>query len=457
MLQCCNRYVRHSVFSLYYPNVPQIHNFFSRQSFSCSNLDRIARHFHVISLNKSLKPRTKIAKALADLLATENERRTVKSVTHKYEINEQTLYSAWRKLRDVRASSSTENNQRAMNRALRLVEPRGATTHRLLTDQEETAVVAALRDRYPHGFTDRIIMQTCIELFKSLRDRPRAWSRRFLTSFKHRNGIREAKFVARKRVIENPEQTFLADYEAACEYIDEVEQLAGSIPPHLFINVDETPSYVRNAPSRALHFIDTPYPWAWTRTDERAKVTVIGACTGEGSMLKSGIVAKGKTTRREDKYLAQIGDFAFIQHTKSGVTNTTSFIEYMEGIIVPYINDQPAVLIVDAYKAHLTPRVRDFCADKNIRLVKVPHRATSTLQPLDVGVFGLAKLDIYAAAKEQMFQLIRDEEDRWKSMAACIEALSRVSIRAVQRGWKLVFPFWEEFLQAHNVLITELD
>ena len=25
----------------------------------------------------------------------------------------------------------------------------------------------------------------------------------------------------------------------------------------------------------------------------------------------------------------------------------------------------------------------------------------------------------------------------------------------VQRGWKLVFPFWERFLQINNVLITE--
>ena len=406
---------------------------------------------------KPLKPRTKIAKALAELVATENEKRTVKSVAHKHKINEQTLYSAWRKLRDVRASGSAENSQRAMNRALRLVEPRGATTHRLLTDEQEAAVVAALRDRYPHGFTDRIIRQICVELFVSLRDHPRAWSRQFLRGFKHRNGIRTAKFVPRKRVIEDPEQTFIADYEAACEYLDEVEQLAGSIPPHLFINVDETPSYVRNAPSHALHFIDTPYPWAWTRTEERDKVTVIGACTGEGSMLQSGIVAKGKTTRCERKYLDQIADFAFIQHTKSGVTNTASFIEYIEGIILPYINDQPAVLIVDAYKAHLTHRVRDFCAEKKIRLVKVPHRATSTLQPLDVGVFGLAKLDIYAAAKEQLFELIRDEEDRWKSTAACVEALSRISIRAIQRGWKLVFPFWERFLQINNVLITVPD
>jgi transposase-like protein len=404
---------------------------------------------------KQFKPRSKLAKALAELVDTENHKRSVKSVAIKHEIPPSTLYSAWKKVRDVRASNSSENDPRPMNRAMRLVEPRGATSHRLLRDDEESAVVNELRKRYPNGFTDHIITRLCIELTRNTRNHPRSFSRSFLRAFKHRNGIREAQFVPIKRIMQDPVSTFEADVEAACFFLDEVQDLTSTIPPHLFINVDETPSYVRNAPSHALHFIDTPYPWAWTRTSERDKVTVIGACTGEGTMLQSGIVAKGSTTQCQAKYLHQIGDISFIQHTRAGVTNTHSFIEYIDAVIVPYINNQPAVLIVDAYRAHLTKAARDFCDSKQIHLIKVPDRATSILQPLDVGVFGLAKLDIYREAKEHMFELIRGEEDRWTSTAACVEALSRVSVRAVQRGWKAVFPFWKEFLIQSCVMIME--
>ena len=258
-----------------------------------------------------------------------------------------------------------------------------------------------------------------------------------MTGFKHRAGISRAKFIPRKRNIDEPAETFEPDLSAAVRYIDKVEQAVQSIPIERIINVDETPSYVRNAPSHALHFIDSPLPWAWTRTQERDKVTVIAACTGDGSMLKAAIVAKGSTSRCEAAYLREIGDLAYVQHTPS-LTNTYSFIDNIDSVILRYTNGRPSALIVDSWGAHLTQPVRDFCASRNIKLIRVPSRATSILQPLDVGVFGVAKCVIYADAKESFFELIRPEEDRWHATAACVEALRNVSCRAVQPWTKVV-------------------
>ena len=90
-------------------------------------------------------------------------------------------------------------------------------------------------------------------------------------------------------------------------------------------------------------------------------------------MLRPAIVAKGLTTRCQAKYERVIGHSAFIQHTPSGLTNTASFIDYLQSVILPHTRNQQAVLIVDAWGAHLTKPVREFCSLHRLHLVKVPE------------------------------------------------------------------------------------
>jgi transposase-like protein len=397
------------------------------------------------------KPRTKIGKALRALSLTTPRHGRITEVARSFRVCRSTLSRAFRKVAEARQASVEQENPRLLERATRLTEPRGASSNKLLTDQEELAAIGRLRNDWPHGFTNRIIHNVCVELTRNLRSKPRKWSRCWLEAFKRRAGIISSKFRVRKRIALDPDRTFDADVEAACFYLEDVETYAQSIPLDLIINVDETPSYVRNAPSTALHFVDTDGPWAWSRISERDKVTVIGACTGAGSMLKPGIIARGTTTRCQARYEKKIGHSAFIQHNQSGLTNTESFIEYIQSVILPFTQDRNAVLIVDAWGAHLTDPVREFCSSHHLSMVQVPERGTSILQPLDVGVFSVAKTNIYSQAKEEFFELIRQEEDRWAATATCVRALNRVSRRAVQHGWKSVFPSWEELLERNNL------
>ena len=77
------------------------------------------------------------------------------------------------------------------------------------------------------------------------------------------------------------------------------------------------------------------------------------------------------------------------------------------------------------------------------------------LQPLDVGVFGVAKTVIYSNAKESYFELIRPEEDRWFATSKCVEALRDINCATVQRSWMLTFPFWKDLLISNNMLLQE--
>ena len=82
--------------------------------------------------------------------------------------------------------------------------------------------------------------------------------------------------------------------------------------------------------------------------------------------------------------------------------------------------------------------------------MQVPKRGIDTLQRARCGdICTCKKRTVYAEAKEELFELVRAEEDRWHATSRCVEALSR-GAHAVQRGWKLVFPFWEDALRKAN-------
>ena len=368
-----------------------------------------------------------------------------------HHIKQSTLRSAWSKARKVLQSHAVDPNNRAILRALHLSEARGATTRRLLTDDEEAIVIKKLREQYPAGFTNDIIVKVCKQSVRASRSHPRLYSKHFIARFKAHAHIRQSKLRVHQRTLADFETTFDDDVEKACRYLEKVQKLASTIPPHLIINVDECPSYVRNLPNHALHFEDSPAPYVWVRAKERDSVTVIGAVNGAGEILSTSIVAKGKTTRCEQKFRAQL-PHTFIQHTSSGLTTGKSFIEYLEHIILPYTNDQPSVVITDAYPAHRTKKVKLFCEQHNIRLVIVPDRGTSVLQPLDVAIFGMAKIKIYRDVKNTVFEIDRDEKSRWEATAECVRAINHISVAGGLRAWNDTFPFWPDVLEAHKLV-----
>jgi transposase len=387
---------------------------------------------------------SRIAKALTEVREAEPRRGLIVQVAQSNQINAKTLAKAVRKERSITNANHGHPSQRLIDRAQRRVEPRGATSHRLFTDAQEDLICAELKVQYPRGFTSKHILKVAALLFHNTRAHHRKFSKHWLLRFKQRSGITSNRFHVRKITQELQGSTWNADIDAACEFLQQVEDLSKQYPSHLIINVDETPSYVRNAPSKMLHFVGSPPPWSWSRVSEKNKVTVIGACTAAGTMIRSAVIAKGTTNRCEKKYRHLLHLSAFIQHTSSGNTTSKSFVGYLKTVIIPYVHDQPAVLILDAYAAHLTEEVRNLCSNHHIELVQVPDRATSELQPLDCAVFGAAKNPLYQSSAERIVEIVRDEDDQWEATAACVQALNHVSPAQVLRGWKLAFPFMRE-------------
>lgn len=338
---------------------------------------------------------SRIQAALTEVRTAIPHHGLIKQVADHHSINQKTLGKAVRRERTLLGNTNTLINDRVIERVQRRVEPRGATSNRLFTDDQEELICQHLKSEYPRGFKNKHILNFAVQLTHNTRSHPRLFSKHWLLTFKRRNGITTSRFRIRKITQQPQEDTFQSDIDACCMYLENVESLSNRFPARLIINVDETPSYVRNAPTSMLHFVHTPPPWGYSRVSEKKKVTVIGACTASGRMLKPAVIAKGTTSRCEQKYRHLIHSSVFIQHTGSGNTTALSFIDYLEHVIVPYTQNQPSVLIVDSYAAHLTESVRSFCVNHCIELVVVPERATAELQPLDCAVFAAAKNPIY--------------------------------------------------------------
>jgi hypothetical protein len=372
-------------------------------------------------------------------MSASTEHVNVRKFARSHGIASSTLSDAWRKLRAFQSTPAASNDELASNLAHHRVEGRGRHSNRALTDGEELLVIDSLHEQFPHGFNSNI-RSLCHAQQHESRSKPCQLSRTYITAFKHRHHITRSKFIARTRKQDDPTDTFEADVQIACEYLESFDKFASEIAPHLIINIDETPAYVRNSPSHTNHFANSAHPWQWIRASNRLKITVLASITADGTMIKPTIVAKGMTTQCESNFAKLAKGSAFIQHTESGLTTGESFIQFIEAVLVPYTNNQPSLLILDQWPAHLTDSVRNCCHSHNISMREVPARATSLLQPLDVGIFGVAKKRISADYKEAMFLKDWTEDDKWESTVACARALVRVDRQSVLRGWQLAFP-----------------
>jgi hypothetical protein len=410
----------------------------------------IDRIFILINMQtRRSKPRSKIGKVLAFLLSLNVQRGDVAKAARSFAVNYNTLKSAWLKLTKFKQDHPLDTNDRAILYVLHIREARGAHSNRLFTDEQEQAIVNKLRSDFKRGFTNHNIVETCRSLFRDTRNQPRKYSKVFIKRFKSRWNIRSSNvrvYQQTKEVNPSKEEN---DIESAIRFMDTIDRLRNRYSADRFINVDECPSYVRNLPTKALHFTDQPPPYVVAHAKPRDCVTVIGAVIGNGRVLGTTVVAKGTTSRCEQQFRSKLPN-TFVQHTESGLTTSESFIQYLQHVILPYTKDEPAVLIVDAYPAHITNEVKQFCKSHHLKQVVVPDRATAYLQPLDVAVFGSAKWKIHTDVKNTMFQSDFHEADRWQATAECVKAINSISRANGKRAWIDTFPFWSEVLEGHK-------
>ena len=149
--------------------------------------------------------------------------------------------------------------------------------------------------------------------------------------------------------------------------------------------------------------------------------------------------------------------------SSNGWTTSALMIQYINNIIVPHTHDQPSLLILDCYEAHLTADVLHHAASHNIRVATIPASMTYTHQPLDVAIFPSVK-SAWRHSWEKSMNNWYDERQHGQppssSLNHALELLSPILhrvrrhqiVRAFKDAWPSIFSVTEH--QSSTATIT---
>ena len=213
----------------------------------------------------------------------------------------------------------------------------------------------------------------------------RSWARSVLRrmNFTKRKGTTKSKISMEE--FREVKKRFLK------EIIDTVD--IEGIPPELIFNWDQTGINLVPSSSWTMELKGSRRVEIKGMDDKR-QITCVFCVTILGDVLPTQVIYGGKTDRCHP--LFSFPEDWLICHSQNHWSNENTMLDYVNEIIVPYVDavrenlslgpDQAALAIFDHFKGQLTPAITQILEDNNIQSVLVPAGCTDRLQPLDVSV-----------------------------------------------------------------------
>ena len=126
-------------------------------------------------------------------------------------------------------------------------------------------------------------------------------------------------------------------------------------------------------------------------------------------------------------------------------SNTKESMKLLDEIIIPYAGkemdmlnldeNQPALLIIDAFSGQMTKAIIDKMAENYIKLVKVTSRITQFFQPLDFTVNGSAREFMKNHCSEWNRRCIGQELDNGKDIDSINNQLKMSILKPLHAQW----------------------
>jgi len=127
--------------------------------------------------------------------------------------------------------------------------------------------------------------------------------------------------------------------------------------------------------------------------NDKRQITAVLCGNIDGEVLPVQLIYGGKTKRCHAVY--NFPDDWNITHSANHWSNENTMIEYIQEVIVPYVEcvreelqapEQAAMAIFDNFKGQITKKVLDELEQNNIQSVLIPANCTDRLQPMDLSV-----------------------------------------------------------------------
>jgi hypothetical protein len=190
--------------------------------------------------------------------------------------------------------------------------------------------------------------------------------------------------------------------------------------------------------------------------DDKRQITALLGCSLTGDLLPLQLIYTGKTDKCHPSYA--FPDDWQVTHSESHWSTSKTMEDYVRGILVPYFDrvramkqlpaDQPALCLMDVFRAHRVDSVQQLLASNNIRVIFVSACCTGDLQPLDLSGNG----DFKASLKECFIAWFADHLAAAFDNGISTQPDLRLStLKPLHGQW--VVRAWEALRDKSNVLI----
>lgn len=365
-------------------------------------------------------------------------------VALRHGVNRRTLTDRWRRYQRA-VSENDEETQRAMlgmhdrRRDNRLAVPRDVEQQTidslLLTNPAPTRadVSSAMIDAH----NSLPIMQHVTRSTPRLHKNYSASSPTVTRIIRQHSVVRKKIKLLRRRVREATVEEKEEQLDTCLSYLEDVEHACDTHGRHMVINVDETAVRTINTRTHALARKGewkTRRPVVVVTRSDRECTSLICAVAADGSKLRPCALK----TRRGEAALSRDSRWEVIRC--GGWTNADVYMEYIWRVILPYTQRQAATIVHDSLSAHHTEDVSSFLLCHNLFPIDVPPKQTSTLQPLDVGVFGPLKAQARRRWNEEKQKNRQRADSQYISMSIHVDVFNRMHADTMRRAWEEAIP-----------------
>ena len=206
------------------------------------------------------------------------------------------------------------------------------------------------------------------------------WARSFIK--RHRRVIKEriSHNINRSRARVGP--------TIVREYFDELGKTIDGIPSTHILNYDETNLSDDPGKPKLLFKRGTKHP-VRVMNFSKSSTSIMFCATASGDVLPPYVIYKASLMYSTWTEGGPRG--TRYNRTKSGWMDATTFEDWFETIVIPYIRRLPLedkkLIIGDNLSSHLSVKVIALCEEYNVAFTFLPPNSTHITQPLDVAFF----------------------------------------------------------------------